>query len=159
VCVAAALAAWPACNRNAAPPDSQRANLDFVLKGVDGQDVRLADFRGKPLLVNFWATWCGPCKAEVPWFVEFAEKYKAQGFKVVGVSVDDPPEDIKTFAAQFKINYTLLVGRDRQDIAKAYDAEQVIPVSWLIRSDGTVQTKVTGIHGRDWFEQQILAMF
>ena len=157
--VAAVIAAWPACSRNASPPDSQRANLDFVLKGTDGADVRLADFKGKPLLVNFWATWCGPCKAEVPWFVEFAEKYRAQGLTVVGVSVDDPPEDIRTFASQFKINYPLLVGRDRQDIAKAYDADQVIPVSWLIRRDGTVQTKVTGIHGRDWFEQQILAMF
>jgi len=159
VMVAMAVAAWPACNRNASPPDAQRANLNFTLKGLDGQDVRLADLKGKPLLVNFWATWCNPCKAEVPWFVEFAEKYQAQGLQVVGISVDDPPEDIRTFKAQFKVNYTLLVGRDREDIAQAFDAQQVIPVSWLIRPDGTVQTKVTGIHGRDWFEQQILAMF
>jgi peroxiredoxin len=157
--VAAALAAWPACNRNASAPDAQHADLNFTLKALDGRDVRLADLKGKPLLVNFWATWCGPCKAEVPWFVEFAEKYKAQGLQVVGVSIDDPPDDIRAFATKYKVNYTLLVGRDREDIAKAYDAQQVIPVSWLIRPDGTVQTKVTGIHGRDWFEQQILAMF
>jgi peroxiredoxin len=158
VLVAAAVAAWPACNRNVVP-DADHANLNFVLKDTDGKDVRLADFAGKPLVVNFWATWCGPCKAEIPWFVEFADKYKAQGLTIVGVSVDDPPEDIKAYATEYKINYPLLVGRDRDDIARAYDAQQVIPVSWLIRSDGRVQAKVTGIHGRDWFDQQLQAMF
>jgi cytochrome c biogenesis protein CcmG/thiol:disulfide interchange protein DsbE len=169
--VAVAVAAWPACNRNVSVSDvaqgasgpggkaAAHANLDFVLKNVDGADVKLADLKGKPLLINFWATWCGPCKAEMPWFVEFADRYKAQGLAVVGVSVDDPPEDIRTFATENKITYPLLVGRDRTDIARAYEAEQVIPVTWLVRADGTVQAKVTGIHGRDWFEQQILEMF
>lgn len=173
--VAAAIAASPvACNRNATLERVQEgvgaetgaggnakpvANLDFVLKNVDGQDVRLADLKGKPLLVNFWATWCNPCKAEIPWFVEFADRYKAQGLTVVGISVDDPPEDIRTFAAQFKVNYPMLVGRDRADVAKAFDAEQVIPVSWLVRADGSVQAKVTGIHGKNWFEQQLQQMF
>ena len=159
VAVAAALAAWPACNRNAGTPDAAKANLDFVLKNLDGQDVRLADFKGKPLLINFWATWCGPCKAEIPWFVEFADKYKAQGLTVIGISVDDPPDDIRKFAAEFKVNYPMLVGREREDITKAYEAGEFIPVSWLVRKDGTVQTKVSGIHGRDWFEQQLLEMF
>jgi thiol-disulfide isomerase/thioredoxin len=172
--VAAAIAASPvACDRNttferaqegisgdaAATKAQPTANLDFVLKDVSGQDVRLADLKGKPLLINFWATWCGPCKAEMPWFVEFADRYKAQGLTVIGISVDDPPEDIKTFAAGLKVNYPLLVGRDRSDVARAFDAEQVIPVSWLIRRDGSVQAKVTGIHGKNWFEQQLLEMF
>ncbi|MEO8484115.1 MAG: TlpA disulfide reductase family protein [Acidobacteriota bacterium] len=174
--VAAAIAASPvACDRNVTLERAQQgvasgeaaggataqpvANLDFVLKNIEGQDVRLADLKGKPLLINFWATWCGPCKAEIPWFVEFADRYKAKGLTVVGISVDDPPEDIKTFAAQFKVNYPMLVGRDRADIAKAFDAEQVIPVSWLIRADGSVQAKVTGIHGKNWFDEQIQAMF
>lgn len=173
--VAAAIAASPvACDRNTTFERAQEgfagdaavggktrpvANLDFVLKNIDGQDVRLADLKGKPLLINFWATWCGPCKAEIPWFVEFSDRYKAQGLTIVGISVDDPPEDIKTFAAGLKVNYPMLVGRDRADVAKAFDAEQVIPVSWLIRPDGSVQAKVTGIHGKNWFEQQLLEMF
>jgi cytochrome c biogenesis protein CcmG/thiol:disulfide interchange protein DsbE len=135
------------------------ANLDFTLKSVTGQDTRLSDFRGKPILINFWATWCGPCKAEIPWFVEFADKYKDKGLTVVGISVDDPPDDIKAFAAQFHVQYPMLVGRDRADVAKAFDAEQVIPVSWLVRADGSVQAKVTGIHGKNWFEEQLQAMF
>lgn len=157
--VAVAIAAWPACSRNAESPETHGANLDFVLKDVEGKDVRLADFKGKPLLVNLWATWCGPCKAEIPWFVEFAEKYKSQGFTVVGISVDDPPEDIKQFVAQYKVNYPMLVGRERDDVAKAFDAAMVIPVSWLIKADGSVHSKVTGIHGKEWFEQQIQELF
>ena len=72
VAVATLVAAWPACNRNTTRPDAEIAKLDFVLKDVNGKDVRLADFKGRPMLINFWATWCGPCKAEVPWFTEFA---------------------------------------------------------------------------------------
>jgi peroxiredoxin len=158
--VALALGAWPACNRNAVDSGEHAdAPLDFVLKDVDGNDVKLADFKGKPLVINFWATWCGPCKTEVPWFVEFAEKYRDQNLTIVGVSVDDTPEDIRKFSEEFKVNYPMLVGLGRDDVAKAYDAIMAIPVTWLIRPDGTVHAKVTGIHGKDWFEQQIQELF
>lgn len=157
--VAAVVAAWPACNRNAADPDAAMVNLDFVLKDTAGADVHLASFKGKPLLINMWATWCGPCKAEVPWFSELAEKYKDRGFTVVGISTDDTAEQIKAFAAEYGANYPLLVGKDRPDVAKAFDAESVLPVSWLIRADGTVHTKVAGIHGKDWFDQHIQELF
>ncbi|ODS56216.1 MAG: hypothetical protein ABS36_07365 [Acidobacteria bacterium SCN 69-37] len=158
--VAMAVAAWPACNRNAVDSDVHtHAPLDFVLKDVEGQDVRLADFQGKPLIINFWATWCGPCKTEVPWFVEFTEKYRDQGLTIVGVSVDDQAEDIRRFADEYKVNYQMLVGLGRDDVAKAYDALMAIPVTWLIRRDGTVSARITGIHGKDYFEQQIQELF
>jgi peroxiredoxin len=157
--VAAAVALWPACNRNVADPHAEVVNLDFVLKDMDGKDIRLADFRGKPLLVNMWATWCGPCKVETPWFVELSDKYKAQGLTVVGISVDDVAEDVRAFAKEYKVTYPMLVGKDRPDVSKAFDAENVLPVSWLIRADGTVHTKVEGIHGKDWFDQQIQELF
>jgi thiol-disulfide isomerase/thioredoxin len=157
--VALLVAAWPACNRNAADPGTARANLDFVLKDASGTEVDLASFRGKPLLVNMWATWCGPCKAEVPWFVELADKYKDRGFTVVGISTDDTAEQIKDFVAEYKVTYPMLVGKDRPEVLKAFDAENVLPVSWLIRADGTVHTKVAGIHGKAWFDENIQQLF
>lgn len=159
VAVAAIVAAWPACNRNATNPNAALADLSFVLKDASGADVRLASFKGQPLLVNMWATWCGPCKAEVPWFVELVEKYKDKGFTVVGISTDDTPEQIKAFAEQYKVTYPLLVGKDRPEVLKAFGAENVLPVSWLIKRDGSVHTKVEGIHGQDWFDQHIQELF
>jgi peroxiredoxin len=157
VAVAIVLGAWPACNRNAGPPET--ANLDFVLKDVNGADVRLGDFQGKPLLINFWATWCGPCRAEMPWFTEFSEKYKAEGLIVLGISTDDGPDEIKRFAADHEITYQLLVGKDQVELLKAFEAEMVIPVSWIIRPDGIVAAKAVGIHEKSWFERQIQALF
>jgi peroxiredoxin len=171
--VAVLVASWPACNRNAvdshdvasegevaeADPAGKPANLDFTLKDIAGNDVQLASFKGKPLLVNMWATWCGPCKAEIPWLVELTDKYKAQGFTVVGISTDDTPEQIQEFAKEYKMNYPLLVGKDRADVAKAFGADLVLPVTWLIKRDGTVHAKVTGIHGKDWFDKNIQELF
>jgi peroxiredoxin len=156
---AVALGSWPACNSHVARPADPAVNLDFTLKDMHGADVRLADFRGKPMLINFWATWCGPCKAETPWFVELAAKYRDRGFTVIGISVDDVPEDIKAFAAEYQVAYPMLVGKDHPELAKAFGAEDVLPVTWLVRADGKVQAKVTGIHGKDWFDTQIQQLF
>ncbi|MEO7192987.1 MAG: TlpA disulfide reductase family protein [Vicinamibacterales bacterium] len=174
--VACVMAAASACNSNVSPPAGapvaevdgvQRwskgagplANLGFVLKDADGHDVKLASFKGKPLLVNFWATWCGPCRAEMPWFSEFATKYTAQNFTVLGISVDDSPEEIRKFAAENHVSYPLLVGKEHEEIAKAYDATEYLPVSWFIRPDGKVLVKVRGIHDKVWFQEQIEALF
>jgi peroxiredoxin len=157
--VAIAIAAWPACNRQTEAPREDQAPLDFVLKDVAGKDVRLADFRGKPLLVNFWATWCGPCKIETPYFVDFVEKYKKQGLQIVGISIDDTPADIQAFVKEYRVNYPMLVGNGRDDLFRAFEAESVYPVTWIVRSDGTVQAKAVGLRERDWFEQELEAAF
>jgi cytochrome c biogenesis protein CcmG/thiol:disulfide interchange protein DsbE len=159
---AAALGAWPACMATHGDDDVPSAgtpSLDFVLKDMDGNDVRLADFKGRPLLVNFWATWCPPCRAEVPWLIEFADKYRDEGLAVLGISVDDAPEDIRAFAAEYDVNYPMLVGLGHDELREAYDASAVIPVSWLIKADGTVFAKAQGIHAKEWFESKIRAMF
>lgn len=142
----------PSCSRG----DSAR--LDYVLKDMNGADVDLASFRGRPILLNFWATWCPPCKTEIPWFVEFADKYKAQKLAVIGVSVDDTPEDIRNFAAANAINYPMLVGASARDFRVQFEANDVIPISWLIRPDGTVLAKAQGIHPKDWFEANLKSM-
>lgn len=153
--VAAAIGAWPACALTHTKSAGKPANLDFVLKDVEGRDVRLADLKGRPLLVNFWATWCPPCKAEIPSFVELADKYKDQKLTVVGISVDDSAADIKKFATDYKVNYLMLVGDGHRDLLSTYEAADVIPVSWLIRADGTILTKIEGIHPKDWFDTQL----
>ena len=154
--VALLVAALPACARKPKEvPSAGTPSLDFVLTDMDGKRVDLASFKGRPILINFWATWCPPCKAEIPWFVEFAEKYKADKLAVIGISVDDKPDEIRKFAADEKVNYPMLVGDGQAELKAAFDAEAVIPVSWLIKADGTLMAKAQGIHAKEWFETNI----
>src|SRR5437763_10436558 len=86
---------------------------NFSLKDATGNTVNLADYRGKVVLVNFWATWCGPCEVEIPWFIEFEQKYKDQGFAVLGVSMDDDGwKSVKPYVAKHKINYRVVIGSE-----------------------------------------------
>lgn len=133
-------------------------NLDFVLKDMNGADVRLADFKGKPLIVNFWATWCGPCLLETPELVELAEEYKSRGVTIIGISYDDKPDEVKKFAGQFKVGYPLLIGLDREDVFNAFGLADGLPTTIFIRPDGTVAKRVEGINTKAWFHQQIDAL-
>ena len=139
-------------------PAGDVAKLDFTLKDMHGQDVNLASFRGRPIILNFWATWCGPCKAEIPALIELADRYKAQQLTVLGVSVDDSPEDLRQFAAEYKMNYPVLVGLGHDSFQEQYDAVVMVPVTWFIKPDGTVLKKHQGPASRDWFEAQVKAM-
>ena len=159
VVAAAAIAAWPAwLSTKSRTPAGDQANLDFTLKDMNGKDVRLADFRGKPIILNFWATWCGPCKAEIPALVALADQYKAQGLTVLGVSVDDAPEDLRRFAGDYKMNYPVLVGLGHDKFQEIYDAMVVVPVTWFIRPDGSIHRKHQGPATHEWFEEQVKAM-
>lgn len=157
---AAAIATWPACATSEVEPapSGEAANLDFTLKDMDGKEVHLASFRGKPLILNFWATWCGPCKIEIPAFVELVEQYRQQQLTVLGVSVDDAPEDLKKFAADYKMNYPVLVGLGQDALQETYDAVISIPVTWFIRPDGTILRKHRGPATKEWFESQVKAL-
>src|SRR5437764_9020577 len=96
-------------------PDKDRKDApDFSLKDADGKVVHLSDYRGKVVLLDFWATWCGPCKIEIPWFMDMQRKNKDKGFEVLGVAMDDEGwEAVKPFAARMGMNYRLLVGNDQ----------------------------------------------
>ena len=95
---------------------------------MNGVDVKLDSFKGKVILINFWATWCGPCKAEIPSLVELQEEY-AGDLVVLGFSVDDPAEKMKPYAEEYKVNYPLLVGNGREDVQNAFGPLLGIPVS------------------------------
>jgi len=136
------------------------APLNFTLKDMNGVDVKLASFKGKPIVVNFWATWCGPCRAEIPALVELNTEYGAQGKDVVilGISVDDPIEKLKPYATQMKMNYPVLVGNGRDDVQDAFGPLWGIPVTVFIDREGRIAKKHSGIASKEQFEQEIKAL-
>jgi peroxiredoxin len=155
----AALAAALSGARCAAPAGLERANLDFTLKDMNGRDVRLADLRGKALVVNFWATWCEPCQVETPQLEKLARRYADQGLAIVGISTEDSADQIRTFAAQFKVSYPLLVGLDRTDVQSAFGWTGLLPTSVFVRKDGTIAGRLEGIETEDYWNTRIQALF
>ena len=127
------------------PADAKRANLDFRLKDTDGREVRLADYKDKVLLLDFWATWCGPCKVEIPAFVQLYETYKPRGFEVVGVVVMDEFPRAKPFAEQYKMTYPILDGIDRGDLETAFGPFVGLPTTFVIARDGRICAKHLGL--------------
>ena len=153
---AEAEAAQPSlCDKNPKP-----ANLNFVLKDASGKDFNLASQKGKVILLDFWATWCPPCKVEIPWFVEFQEKYGPRGFIVIGVSVDDPASALKPFGDKYKVNYPMLVGDGRNDIKgpRGYNAAWGLPKTFVIGRDGNICRTHVGLSVKEHFEQQIKSL-
>jgi thiol-disulfide isomerase/thioredoxin len=142
----------------ACPANSKAANLNFTMKDMNGKDVRLSDYKGKVILLDFWATWCGPCKVEIPWFVEFQQKYGAKGLQVIGVSVDDTVDKLKPYVAQFKMNYPVLQGLNHDDVQDAYGPMWGIPVTALISRDGKICAKHTGMSSKPSFENEIKSL-
>jgi thiol-disulfide isomerase/thioredoxin len=132
----------------------KNAPLHFTLKDMHGDDVVLSSYKGKVIILNFWATWCGPCKAEIPDLVTLQQQYR-DDLVVLGFSVDDTPEKMKPYAAEYKINYPLLVGNGREDVQDAYGPLWGIPVSVIIDREGKIARKHSGIASREQFEREI----
>ncbi|HUJ20608.1 MAG TPA: TlpA disulfide reductase family protein [Bryobacteraceae bacterium] len=127
---------------------------DFELKDANGHTVRLSDYRGKVVLLDFWATWCGPCKIEIPWFEEFERQNRDKGFAVIGVAMDEEGwEVVKPFAQRFGINYRVVVGND--SIAELFGGVDALPTTFLIDRDGKIASVHVGLSGRRDFEDGI----
>jgi thiol-disulfide isomerase/thioredoxin len=136
----------------------KKANLNFTLKDVAGKDVRLSKYKGQVVLVNFWATWCGPCRVEIPALTSLYRDYKDRGFVVLGVSVDSEVSAIKPFARVMKMNYPVLVGAGREDLSSAYGPFVGFPTSVLVARDGAVCVRHVGILSKAKLEEQIAAL-
>jgi thiol-disulfide isomerase/thioredoxin len=135
------------------PSKERKKAPDFALKDANGQTVHLSDYRGKVVLLDLWATWCGPCKVEIPWFQEFERQYKDKGFAVIGVAMDDEGwEVVKPFAQERGINYRLVLGNDA--IADLYKIE-AWPTTLLIDREGNVASIHVGLTGKTIFEDGI----
>lgn len=127
---------------------------DFTLKGADGAFIRLSDYRNKVVLLNFWATWCPPCRAEIPWFVEFERNFGARGFAVIGVSMDeDGWKAVGPFREAHKIRYALGIGDDA--LARLFGGVDSLPQTLLIGPDGKIAAKYTGIVSRNDYQTAI----
>jgi thiol-disulfide isomerase/thioredoxin len=124
----------------------------FTLTALDGNPVSLAGFRGKVVILNFWASWCGPCKREIPDFVLLQSQYGAAGLQIIGIALD---EDLpaRTYASRVGINYPVVVGND--DVSRAYGGVEAIPTTFIIDRDGMIIARFVGYREKSVFENAI----
>ena len=115
---------------------------DFSLRDLNNQTLELANYRGKVVLLDFWATWCTPCRGEIPHFVEFQNNYREQGLQVIGISMDDDAKPVREFYQEFKMNYPVALGNEK--VAEAYGGVLGLPITFLIGRDGQVAAKYVG---------------
>ena len=115
---------------------------------------KLSDYRGKAVLLNFWATWCSPCKVEMPWFVDLQKKYGSDGLVILGVAMDDSEAPkIAQFASEMGVNYPVLLGTDK--VSEDYGNVEFLPTSFYIDRDGKIVGKGTGLLGRGEIEENV----
>ena len=137
---------------------SELADLDFVVDDMNGNTVALSDYSGQVILLDFWATWCAPCRIEMPWFVEFFDEYESEGFVVLALDVDGPAPAIRSFAEQYGMDFPVLVGADRDDLKDAYGPPVGYPTAFLIDRSGRICYMHTGYTEKSTFEQEILSL-
>ena len=130
---------------------------NFTLKDADGNAVNLTDYRGKVVLVNFWATWCGPCEAEIPWFIEFEKKYKDQGFAVLGVSMDDDGwKSVRPYVASHKINYRIMIGSEL--VSQQFGEIESLPTSFVLDREGRIASNHIGLVDKVDYQNEIVKL-
>jgi peroxiredoxin len=125
----------PAPNRGGSAPD-------FSLAALDGKPLQLSSYRGKIVVLDFWATWCAPCREEIPHFIDMQNRYGGRGVQLIGISMDDSPEPVVAFYRQFKMNYPVALGNAR--LGEAYGGILGLPITFLIGRDGKVEAKYIG---------------
>lgn len=139
--------------RKPKPTASGNVAPDFTITDIDGKKLALSDYRGKVVLLDFWATWCTPCRAEIPHFVEMQQKYGPQGFQVVGISMDDDAKPVREFAKEYKMNYPVAVGDDK--LAESFGGVLGLPVNFIIGCDGRIVKKFVGATQDSAFDKEV----
>jgi len=129
-------------------------NLHFIVRDIHGRDTELNAYKGKVILLDFWATWCPPCRKQIPEFIDLYNRYEARGFVVLGVCVDESPAKVKKFVRNLKVNYPILLGGSRDDLQQAF-APPGFPTGFIIGRDGRICTQKTGLTPVDEIERAI----
>jgi peroxiredoxin len=167
--ISIALALWCGIALQIAKPETPEgvcsahakvADLHFTFKDIHGNPVTLSDYKGKVVLLDFWATWCPPCRKEIPGFIELYNAYKSRGLVVIGVSMDDADDisDVKHFADQIKMNYPILLGAGREDDLKPAFGELPLPTSFVIARDGRICGRHDGLTAKELVEREIVGL-
>jgi cytochrome c biogenesis protein CcmG/thiol:disulfide interchange protein DsbE len=142
---------------NIKPEASRKKAPGFSLKDANGDTVKLADYQGKVVLVNFWATWCGPCEVEIPWFVEFEQKYKDRDFAVLGISMDDDGwKSVRPYIASHKINYRVVIGSEL--VSEQFGDVQALPTSFLVDRQGRIAVNHIGLVDKRDYSNEIIKL-
>ena len=145
-------------------PLNGKQAVNFTLENLQGQKISLASYKGRPLVVDFWATWCGPCKIEIPWFEKLHDQYAGKGLEILGVSADDldkddaaklftEKRDINDFATHMKMNYPVLI--DGQSVEDAWGGLDALPTTFFIDKNGKIVASTVGLASRDEIEADI----
>jgi cytochrome c biogenesis protein CcmG/thiol:disulfide interchange protein DsbE len=153
----------PSAQAVRANKETTSSSVDFKVKDLDDREVSLSQFKGRVVLVNFWATWCGPCNIEIPWLIDLQNKYRAQGFTVLGVAMDEEGRSavapfvqakrFKVSGAAQSMNYPIVLGNDAT--ADKFGGLVGLPTSVLISQDGRVVKRVDGLMSYDEIEEAI----
>jgi thiol-disulfide isomerase/thioredoxin len=141
--------------KEASPP--RTAAPEWELTDLNGKLVKFSDFRGKVLILDFWATWCLPCRVEIPHFVELQKQYGAKGLAVIGVSLDEQgPDVVKKFVKQFEVNYPIVIGNEK--IAEKYGGIVALPTTFVIDRQGRIVGRHIGYNDKATFEKEVQSL-
>jgi thiol-disulfide isomerase/thioredoxin len=128
---------------------------DFTLRDIHGNSYNFGETtQGKVVILNFWATWCAPCKVEIPWFIELYDRYRAEGLEIVGVAMDDEgARVVRPFAERFKMNYPVVIGDE--NVANLYGGIYGLPMTFIIDREGRIYTRHMGLVSLESFQETI----
>ena len=150
------LGLYLASRRTASKPSATASGSlasDFSITDLDGKKLSLSDYKGKVILLDFWATWCTPCRAEIPHFVEMQNKYGPQGFQVIGISMDDDAKPVREFYRKYDLNYPVAIGDDK--LAERFGGVLGLPVNFIIDRQGRIYAKHLGATEVSVFDEDV----